>query len=187
MCLYGRNHDCVELIQRFEAIVCHIRHNNWFKARLCFFHLRFHETFEYLSLNYVQNHYIFGGVAAICVVFVSLLPFIFLAWGCFKITSSTSWSMCSLYYVNICTFIWSFILFVWLVNRCHFLLFSGWHQCSICEKNVHYMCYTCTFSLCKGCVKDNVILCVRGNKGFCETCMKTVMLIENDEQGNKEV
>ncbi|KAK2978283.1 hypothetical protein RJ640_017134 [Escallonia rubra] len=64
----------------------------------------------------------------------------------------------------------------------------GWHLCSICEKNALYMCYTCTFSLCKACIKDAVILCVRGgNKGFCETCMKTVMLIENNEQGNKEV
>ncbi|KAK4860000.1 hypothetical protein QYF36_015685 [Acer negundo] len=38
-----------------------------------------------------------------------------------------------------------------------------------------------------GCIKDAAILCVRGNKGFCETCMKTVMLIEKNEQGNKEM
>ncbi|XP_057966122.1 zinc finger CCCH domain-containing protein 19 [Malania oleifera] len=63
----------------------------------------------------------------------------------------------------------------------------GWHLCSICEKNAYYMCYTCTFSLCKGCIKDGVILCVRGNKGFCEACMRTVMLIEKNEQGNKEM
>lgn len=37
------------------------------------------------------------------------------------------------------------------------------------------MCYTCTYSLCKGCIKEAGLLCVRGNKGFCETCMKTVM------------
>ncbi|XP_019438191.1 PREDICTED: zinc finger CCCH domain-containing protein 19 isoform X2 [Lupinus angustifolius] len=60
----------------------------------------------------------------------------------------------------------------------------GWHLCSNCEKNAHYMCYTCTFSLCKGCIKDAIIFCVRGNKGFCETCMTTVMLIEQNEQGN---
>lgn len=47
------------------------------------------------------------------------------------------------------------------------------------------MCYTCTFSLCKGCAKDAAILCVRGNKGFCEVCMKIVMLIEDGDQGNK--
>ncbi|CAI8600387.1 unnamed protein product [Vicia faba] len=61
----------------------------------------------------------------------------------------------------------------------------GWHLCSICEKkSPHYFCYTCTFSLCKGCIKDAVMLCARGNKGFCETCMKTVMLIEQNEEGN---
>lgn len=49
------------------------------------------------------------------------------------------------------------------------------------------MCYTCTFSLCKSCTKDAAILSVRGNKGFCETCMRTVMLIENNEHGNNDV
>lgn len=28
---------------------------------------------------------------------------------------------------------------------------------------------------------------VRGNKGFCGTCMRTVMLIENSALGNKEM
>lgn len=63
----------------------------------------------------------------------------------------------------------------------------GWHQCSHtnCQKNAYYMCYTCTFSLCKGCIKDAVILCVRGNKGFCEACIKIVMMIEDTAQGNQ--
>ncbi|KAG8073124.1 hypothetical protein GUJ93_ZPchr0006g40952 [Zizania palustris] len=30
----------------------------------------------------------------------------------------------------------------------------GWHICSSCEKAVHYMCYTCTYSLCKVCIKQ---------------------------------
>lgn len=63
----------------------------------------------------------------------------------------------------------------------------GWHQCNICEKkNAYYMCYTCTFSLCKACIKDAVIYCVRDNKGFCEACMKTVSLIENNEERSNE-
>ncbi|XP_017257744.1 zinc finger CCCH domain-containing protein 19 [Daucus carota subsp. sativus] len=63
----------------------------------------------------------------------------------------------------------------------------GWHQCSHtnCQKNAYYMCYTCTFSLCKGCIKDAVILCVRGNKGFCEACIKIVMMIEDNAQGSQ--
>lgn len=48
------------------------------------------------------------------------------------------------------------------------------------------MCYTCPFSLCKGCTKDSGYLSVRGNKGFCTTCMKVIMLIENKEQTDKE-
>uniref|UniRef100_A0A452YLL7 PHD-type domain-containing protein n=1 Tax=Aegilops tauschii subsp. strangulata TaxID=200361 RepID=A0A452YLL7_AEGTS len=32
----------------------------------------------------------------------------------------------------------------------------GWHICSSCEKAAQYMCYTCTYSLCKACVKQDV-------------------------------
>ncbi|KAM7470833.1 hypothetical protein LguiA_009016 [Lonicera macranthoides] len=71
---------------------------------------------------------------------------------------------------------------VWTCGESH-----GWHICSICEKDAYYKCYTCPYSLCKGCVKDGIIFCVRGNKGFCESCMEVVKLIENINQGNKEV
>lgn len=66
------------------------------------------------------------------------------------------------------------------------VVLSGWHICISCQKASHYMCYTCTFSLCKGCTKDADYQCVRGNKGFCGTCMRTVMLIEN-LQGSTEM
>uniref|UniRef100_A0A6M2F249 Zinc finger CCCH domain-containing protein 44 n=1 Tax=Populus davidiana TaxID=266767 RepID=A0A6M2F249_9ROSI len=62
----------------------------------------------------------------------------------------------------------------------------GWHICSSCQKASHYMCYTCPYSLCKGCTKDADYLCVRGNKGFCGTCMRTIMLIENIATVNQE-
>ncbi|PWA56667.1 zinc finger, CCCH-type [Artemisia annua] len=58
----------------------------------------------------------------------------------------------------------------------------GWHICSICQKTAHHMCYTCTYSLCKGCIKKADYVCVR-DKGFCTICMKTIMLIENNGQG----
>ncbi|KAI3698812.1 hypothetical protein L2E82_42651 [Cichorium intybus] len=63
----------------------------------------------------------------------------------------------------------------------------GWHLCSTCEKKAEYMCYTCTFSLCKACIKTNVILCLKEKekKGFCESCMKTIMLIEKNPQENQ--
>ncbi|XP_073293450.1 zinc finger CCCH domain-containing protein 44-like isoform X1 [Primulina huaijiensis] len=62
----------------------------------------------------------------------------------------------------------------------------GWHICSTCQKPSHYMCYTCTYSLCKGCARDTDYLSVRGNKGFCTICLKTIMLIENKDQANED-
>ncbi|KAJ8549177.1 hypothetical protein K7X08_032884 [Anisodus acutangulus] len=64
--------------------------------------------------------------------------------------------------------------------------FCGWHICSVCQKASHYMCYTCTYSFCKGCTKDADYFRVRGKKGFCSMCMRTIMLIENKDQGNNE-
>ncbi|XP_027361646.1 zinc finger CCCH domain-containing protein 44 isoform X2 [Abrus precatorius] len=68
-----------------------------------------------------------------------------------------------------------------------FSAIAGWHICSACQKAAHYMCYTCTYSLCKGCTKDADFVCVRENKGLCGVCMRTIMLIENSAQGNKEM
>ncbi|KAK9065019.1 hypothetical protein SSX86_016402 [Deinandra increscens subsp. villosa] len=59
----------------------------------------------------------------------------------------------------------------------------GWHICSICQKTAHHMCYTCTYSLCRGCIRKADYVCVRGDKGLCTICMKTIMLIENNGQG----
>uniref|UniRef100_A0A804LC77 Zinc finger CCCH domain-containing protein 19 n=1 Tax=Zea mays TaxID=4577 RepID=A0A804LC77_MAIZE len=62
----------------------------------------------------------------------------------------------------------------------------GWHICSSCEKAVHYMCYTCTYSLCKVCIKQGKFFSVRGTKGFCDTCYGTILLIEcKDESATK--
>ncbi|KAK1423576.1 hypothetical protein QVD17_18880 [Tagetes erecta] len=58
----------------------------------------------------------------------------------------------------------------------------GWHICSICQKTAHHMCYTCTYSLCRSCIRKAAYVCVR-DKGFCTICMKTIMLIENNGQG----
>ncbi|XP_062205762.1 zinc finger CCCH domain-containing protein 44-like isoform X2 [Phragmites australis] len=61
----------------------------------------------------------------------------------------------------------------------------GWHICSSCEKAVHYMCYTCTYSVCKGCITQGKFFGVRGNKGFCDTCYGTILLIESKDDGAK--
>jgi hypothetical protein len=49
------------------------------------------------------------------------------------------------------------------------------------------MCYTCTYSLCKACVKEANFVCVRGFKGFCDTCINTVMMIENKEEATDQM
>ncbi|KAG8084166.1 hypothetical protein GUJ93_ZPchr0010g8653 [Zizania palustris] len=63
----------------------------------------------------------------------------------------------------------------------------GWHICSSCEKAVHYMCYTCTYSLCKGCIQEGKFFGVRGNKGFCDTCYGTILLIESKDEDSAKV
>lgn len=64
--------------------------------------------------------------------------------------------------------------------------FSGWHICTACQKDSFYMCYTCPYSVCKRCVRSSEYVVVRENKGFCGICMKTIMLIENAAESNKE-
>ncbi|KAG2544124.1 hypothetical protein PVAP13_9NG789300 [Panicum virgatum] len=63
----------------------------------------------------------------------------------------------------------------------------GWHICSSCEKAVHYMCYTCTYSLCKVCIKQGKFFSVRGTKGFCDTCFGTILLIESKDESATKV
>ncbi|XP_071739952.1 uncharacterized protein [Rutidosis leptorrhynchoides] len=57
----------------------------------------------------------------------------------------------------------------------------------MCEKTAYHMCYTCTYSLCKGCIKTSDYVCVRGDKGFCTVCMKMIMLIENKGDATAKV
>ncbi|CAN6317874.1 unnamed protein product [Urochloa humidicola] len=69
--------------------------------------------------------------------------------------------------------------------RCRGKWDCGWHICSSCEKAVQYMCYTCTYSVCKACIKQGKFFGVRGNKGFCDTCYGTILLIESKDDGAK--
>ncbi|KAK4788274.1 hypothetical protein SAY86_019593 [Trapa natans] len=59
----------------------------------------------------------------------------------------------------------------------------GWHICSNCGNDSFFMCYTCTYSLCKTCIREGSIFLIRRNKGFCQTCMETISLIEDDLRG----
>ncbi|KAL0794292.1 hypothetical protein Bca101_065669 [Brassica carinata] len=62
----------------------------------------------------------------------------------------------------------------------------GWHICTACQKDSFYMCYTCPYSVCKRCVRSSEYVLLRETKGFCGICMKTIMLIENAPESNKE-
>ncbi|CAN4123531.1 unnamed protein product [Withania somnifera] len=79
-----------------------------------------------------------------------------------------------------------FALFVSMVVLLSYAI-ASWHVCSVCQKASQFMCYTCTYSVCKGCKKNADFFCVRENKGFCSTCMRVIMLIENIDQGIKEM
>ncbi|KAK9136260.1 hypothetical protein Syun_015590 [Stephania yunnanensis] len=62
---------------------------------------------------------------------------------------------------------------------------KGWHVCTECDKTAKYMCYTCVYSLCTECIKDFDFFPVRRSKGFCDHCIKYVMLIEDDKPRDK--
>lgn len=49
------------------------------------------------------------------------------------------------------------------------------------------MCYTCTYSLCKVCIKQGKFFSVRGTKGFCDTCFGTILLIESKDENTTKV
>jgi hypothetical protein len=63
---------------------------------------------------------------------------------------------------------------------------AGWHICSECQKPARLMCYTCTYSLCKGCMKKTEFLSIKGNMGFCPSCLSTVTMIERYERGEED-
>ncbi|KAK4773928.1 hypothetical protein SAY87_028947 [Trapa incisa] len=63
----------------------------------------------------------------------------------------------------------------------------GWHICTSCQKTAFYMCYMCPHSLCKSCSRNADFVCIRETKGLCATCRGTIMLIENVNEGNKEM
>ena len=55
---------------------------------------------------------------------------------------------------------------------------SDWHYCLICRKNSRFQCFCCPNAVCLRCFKDALFAKVKGNKGFCNDCLKLALLEE---------
>ncbi|KAL6552273.1 hypothetical protein OROHE_007637 [Orobanche hederae] len=57
----------------------------------------------------------------------------------------------------------------------------AWHNCYSCGRSSYRHCYTCTFAACRHCLPTAEILCIKGEYGFCNVCLKLALLIEKDK------
>ncbi|KAL6545693.1 hypothetical protein OROGR_009567 [Orobanche gracilis] len=57
----------------------------------------------------------------------------------------------------------------------------AWHNCYSCGRSSYRHCYTCTFAACRHCLPTAEILCIKGEYGFCNMCLKLALLIEKNK------
>ncbi|KAL2513753.1 zinc ion binding [Forsythia ovata] len=55
-----------------------------------------------------------------------------------------------------------------------------WHTCSLCHRPSEHHCFTCTSALCHHCRCASEFVQVKGKNGFCDSCLKLVIMIEED-------
>ncbi|WRX16036.1 SWIB/MDM2 domain - like 7 [Theobroma cacao] len=62
--------------------------------------------------------------------------------------------------------------------------FCGWHFCFICSKPAKFHCFSCPSAVCGRCLCDAEFALVKGKRGFCNTCLELVLLIEDKKDAN---
>ncbi|XP_058188950.1 uncharacterized protein At5g08430-like isoform X3 [Rhododendron vialii] len=55
-----------------------------------------------------------------------------------------------------------------------------WHSCLICHNRSKFHCFCCPNAVCKRCMINTKFSCVRGEKGFCNHCLKLALLSEEN-------
>ncbi|KAE9446535.1 hypothetical protein C3L33_21556, partial [Rhododendron williamsianum] len=55
-----------------------------------------------------------------------------------------------------------------------------WHSCLICHNCSKFHCFCCPNAVCKRCMIYTKFSCVRGEKGFCNHCLKLALLSEEN-------
>ncbi|KAK4438392.1 hypothetical protein Salat_0173500 [Sesamum alatum] len=57
----------------------------------------------------------------------------------------------------------------------------AWHTCFRCRRSSYLHCYTCKNAVCRRCLPTADFLQVKGEHGFCNSCLKLVLLIEENK------
>ena len=61
-----------------------------------------------------------------------------------------------------------------------FMHVSDWHSCLVCQKTAKFHCFCCPNAVCGCCINAVEFAPVRGKKGFCNNCLKLVLLVEQN-------
>ncbi|KAL0335300.1 UNVERIFIED_CONTAM: hypothetical protein Sradi_4741900 [Sesamum radiatum] len=63
---------------------------------------------------------------------------------------------------------------------------ASWHTCFLCRRSSYLHCYTCKNAVCRRCLPAADFLQVKGERGFCNSCLKLVLLIEENKDHDSD-